>query len=442
MWNFVENRKCVQVKKIIIFVLAAVLAVGLVPGVLAAGSASLSGPDTVRAGDAITLSFYAGGGIYGGSGQLSYDASRLTLESVSPQIGGSWAVEFSGDRFVFYDNSMASPIDGSTKIFTATFRVSAGLEPGTEISVTAKGVTLSDGKQDTSAGSPSYRVTLAKPLSGNCNLASLTAEGVTLSPAFSADVTKYSARVPYSVSKLDISAQAEHENAKVKVENPTLYAGDTTVIKVTVTAETGAQKEYKLYVARDQDPNYVPSANTALEALQVEGYSLSPAFQKDVKQYYVWLPYETETVTLSADAEDGKAKVTAAECPALQPGKGTDIAVTVKAENGTEAVYTVTVVRAPAPEDVEAFLSGQREPEETEPVTEPTTEPTAAPTTEPTTAPTAAPTAPPEPTQPPLPQDPLDSVCTLRDLLIIGGLCIIAGLSLGVMIALLIKRRR
>ena len=424
-------------KKILMFVLAAVLVMGLVPGVLAAGSASLSGPDTVRAGDTVTLSFYAGGGIYGGSGQLSYDASQLTLESFSAQIGGSWAVEFSGSRFVFYDNSLNSPIDGSTKIFSVTFRVNSNLEPGTTVSVTAQGVTLSDGKQDLSAGSPSYSVTLAKPLSDNCNLASLSAQGITLSPAFAPDVTKYTAQVPFSVSKLDISAQAEHENAKVSVENPKLYAGDTTVIKVTVTAETGAQKEYKLYVAREQDPNYVPSANNALEALQVEGYSLSPAFQKDVKQYYVWLPYETETLSLSADAEDGKAKVTVAECPVLEPGKGTDIAVTVKAEDGTEAVYTVTAVRAPAPEDVEAFLSGEREPEATEPPTEPATEPT----TEPTTAPT---TAPQETTQPtlPQPQEPSDAVCTLRDLWVIGGLCAVAGLCLGVMIALLIKIRR
>ena len=72
-----------KVKKILLFVLTVVLVLGLVPGVLAAGSASLSGPDTVRAGDTVTLSFYAGGGIYGGSGQLSYDASQLTLEDFS-----------------------------------------------------------------------------------------------------------------------------------------------------------------------------------------------------------------------------------------------------------------------------------------------------------------------------------------------------------------------
>ena len=126
----------------ICFLIVAVLLVSLAPAAFAAGSASMSGPAVVRAGDTITVSFVAGGGILGGSGSVSYDASKLTLKGYTQIIGGSWAVEFSGDNFVFYDNSMASPINGSTTIFTATFTVNAGLATGTAISVTASGVTL------------------------------------------------------------------------------------------------------------------------------------------------------------------------------------------------------------------------------------------------------------------------------------------------------------
>ena len=420
-------------KKMMLLVLAVLLIAGLVPSALAAGSASLSGPGTVRAGDTITVSFYAGGGIYGGSGSLSYDASQLTLEGTSVHIGGSWAVEFSGDRFVFYDNSMSTPIDGTTKIFSATFKVASTLEPGTQISVTAKGVTLSDGKQDSSAGSPSYSAAIAPPLSGNCDLAGLSAQEATLNPAFSPDVTKYSASVPFSVSKLTVSAQAAHENAKVSVENPTLWAGDTTVIKITVTAENGSQKEYRINVKRAQDPNYVPSNDASAKSLAVEGFLLSPVFDPAVKQYFVWVPYETETVALAASANDSKAKSSVAECPVLEPGKGTDIAVTVKAEDGSEDTYTVTVIRAPAPADVDVFLNGEPEPEVTEPVTEPTTEPTEAPTT-------APPETVPQPTEPPAPPHVCDY--TRREVIVLCALCAVAGLALGTLIALLIKRKR
>ena len=177
----------------------------MVPAAFAAGSASLTGPSVVRAGDTITLSFSAGGGIYGGSGSVSFDSSQLTLQGYSQSVGGSWAVEFNGNNFVFYDNSMASPINGSTVIFTATFTVNSGLTTGTGISVTASGVTLSDGEQDMNAGSPTYSATIAEPLSDNCDLASLAVNNATIYPDFSPNVTEYSASVPYEISDLSLS---------------------------------------------------------------------------------------------------------------------------------------------------------------------------------------------------------------------------------------------
>lgn len=342
------------------------LLVCMIPTAYAA-SASLSGPGTVRAGDTITLSFYAGGGIYGGSGTMVYDSSLLTLQGYTASIGGSWAVEFSGDNFVFYDNSMTSPLDGTT-IFTATFTVNGGLVPGTVIAVTAAGVTLSDGTQDIGAGSPTYSIALAEPLSGDCNLATMAVSNATISPAFSADVTNYAASVPFSVSSIGVNAGAAHPNATVSVSNPQLVPGGTTIVSVTVTAENGAVKTYTIRVAREQDPNYVESDNADLQALSVENFPISPAFSPDVTQYYVWLPYEVDAVSIRAEKADSKASFQIADDAELIPGKGTDLAVTVTAENDSQKVYTVTAVRAPAHEDTQAFLEGQREQEIPEPV--------------------------------------------------------------------------
>ena len=103
-------------KKIFSLILVLAVLLCLAPTAFAAGSAYWGGPKTVRAGDTISLTFYAGGGIYGGSGTVSYDSSLLTLKGYSSAIGGSWAVEFGGNRFVFYDNSMSSPISGSAAL--------------------------------------------------------------------------------------------------------------------------------------------------------------------------------------------------------------------------------------------------------------------------------------------------------------------------------------
>ena len=356
-------------KKVLSLLLVVMILAAYIPTAYAAGSASLSGPDTVRAGDTITLTFSAGGGIYGGSGSVSYDASQLTLQGFSAAIGGNWAVEFGSSNFVFYDNSMSSPISGSSSIFRATFFVNKSLAAGTTVSVSVNGITLSDGKQDIGMGSRTYSATIAAPLSSNCNLKSLTVSNAQISPAFSPDVTSYSASVPFSVSSLNMAAIAQDEKATVSTSNNNLTAGGTTNVSITVTAENGATKTYTIRVKREQDPNYVASANANLSQIFVQDYLLSPVFSAGVTQYYVWLPYETDTIVLSATAEDAKSTVEIAQVGTLTAGKGTDIAITVTAENKSQKVYTVTAVRAPAHDKTQDFLNAQP----TEPVpTEPT----------------------------------------------------------------------
>lgn len=338
-----------------------------VPVAFAAGSASLSGPGEVRAGDTITLTFSAGGGILGGSGNVSYDASQLTLQGFSAAIGGSWGVEFGGNHFVFYDNSMTNPITGSSSIFRATFVVNKNLAAGTNISVSVNGITLSTGTQDIGMGTRTYSATIAPPLSANCNLKSLTVSNAQISPSFSPEVTSYTASVPFSVSKLTLSAFADDESATVSVNSPSLTAGGSTNVTVTVKAENGVTKTYTIRVKREQDPNYVPSANANLSQITVQDYQISPGFSAGVTQYYVWLPYEVDTIVLTASAEDPKASVKIDEVGVLTAGKGNDIAITVTAENNSQKVYTVTAVRAPVHEKTEDFLNAQpTEPRPTE----------------------------------------------------------------------------
>lgn len=437
-------------KRILSLLLCAALLLCLAPAAFAAGSASLSGPQVVRAGDTITLTFYAGGGIYGGSGSLAYDANQLTLQSWSQSIGGTWAVEFSGSRFVFYDNSMANPIESTSAIFQATFTVNAALPAETAISVIASGITLSDGKQDTSAGSCTYAVTLAKPLSDNADLSSLTLGNATLSPAFSPNVTSYSVSVPYSVSSLELSAAAADGGAKVSISNPNLIAAAITVVSVTVTAENNTTKTYTISVTRAQDPNYTKSSNAALKSLSVDGYALSPAFDPDVTQYYIWLPYEAETFTCKAEPADQKASVEAGQSPVLTPGEALSVPVTVTAEDGAQKIYTINAFRAPSHENIGSFLEHLKKPIQDSEPTEAPTEPTQPQETTPpetTAPPTTAPTAPPTtaPTQPTV-SDTQPEPASSRSLIILYILgciiCLSAGSIGGMLLATAIHNKK
>ena len=369
-------------KRIISLAIALMLCVSLfaVTAFAASASASLTGPGTVRAGDIITLTFNLNGsGIFGASGTLSYDSSQLTLTGTSQKIGNGWAVEFNGNNFVAYDNNLAKPINSNTALFAATFKV-GNVATGTAIKVSYTSVTASDGNADANIGTVSYSATIAAPMSTDNNLKSLTVSNATISPAFSAGTTNYTAEVPFEVSKLNVSATANDSKAKVSVNSPNLTPNGTTKVTVTVTAENGSKKTYTISVKRAQDPNYTASSNNDLSGITVDGFLLSPVFSAENTKYIIWLPYETETVTVKGTAADSKASVTVEGGSELKAGQDNEIKVICTAENGTTKTYTVIAKRATAHD-------GSTEP--TEPATE-LTEPS---------VPVTQPTEPQEPTE-------------------------------------------
>ena len=329
----------------------------------ASANATLTGPGTVRAGDTITLTFnLSGSNIYGASGTLSYDSNQLTLTGTTQKIGNGWAVEFNGNNFVAYDNNLAKPINSSTALFTATFKVKS-LSTGTAVKVSYTGVTASDGNADASVGTVSYSATIAAPLSTDNALKTLTVSNATISPAFSAGTTSYTAEVPFEVSKLNVSATANDSKAKVSVNSPTLTPNGTTKVTVTVTAENGSKKTYTISVKRAQDPNYTASSNNDLSGITVDGFLLSPVFSAENTNYVIWLPYETESVTISGTVADSKASVTVEGGSDLKAGQDNVIKVICTAESGAQKIYTVVAKRA-------ASHDGSVDP--TEPATQPT----------------------------------------------------------------------
>ena len=338
-------------KKLITMILSLVLLLGIfaVTATAAGATASLTGPDTVRAGDTITLTFKLNGsGLYGASGTLSYDKKQLELKSTEQKIGKSWMVEFNDNSFVAYDNNLGDPINKNTSLFTVKFKVKSDLAVGTKITVSYTDVTASDGNADTSIGTVTYSVKLAAPKSTDNALKSLTVSNATISPAFSSSVTEYTAEVPFEVEKLDIKATANDSKASVSIDNPTLKPGGTTAVTVKVTAESGAEKIYTITVKRAQDPNYVPSGENSLSGISVEGFLLSPAFAPDVTNYVVWLPYETERIVVSGTAAHALASVEVIGGSELIAGQDNEIQVICIAENGQQKIYTIIAKRAAA----------------------------------------------------------------------------------------------
>ena len=181
--------------------------------------------------------------------------------------------------------------------------------------------------------------------STNNNLSSLNVSNGKLSPGFSKSTTSYNMEVPYEVSKLKISANAEDAKAKVNISNPELVAEETTQVRVIVTAENGSSKTYVINVKRGKDPNKKLSNNNYLSNLSASVGMLSPAFNKEKTNYAIYLPYEVSNISFDLGVEDTKyATIKKEENNSL--GIGSNVfKYTVTAEDGSTREYTITVIR-------------------------------------------------------------------------------------------------
>ena len=335
-------------KYFLVIILSVLFLIGSKTNIYAA-SASLTGNSTVRAGDTITLTLnISDSGKYGLEGVLDYNSSQVTFSKMTCNLSG-WKVEHNGGSVLVYDDALANPLNGNKSVLTIKFKVNSNVAAGTNIQISMKNLVVTDGSAESNLGTATYSVTVAKPLSSNANLSALSVEGFALNPKFSAGTTSYDiGEVEYSTSSLKVSYKTEDGAAKVSVSGTKLNVGKNT-ISVVVKAENGQTKTYTITVTRKQDPNYVASSNANLGSLSVSQGTISPQFSTEVMDYVVYLPYEYAGTAFAAtgSATDGKAQgVTAGEIAQLAEGVN-KVAVTCKAEDGTEKSYTVYVVVMP-----------------------------------------------------------------------------------------------
>lgn len=196
-----------------------------------------------------------------------------------------------------------------------------------------------------------YYVNVTRELSDDTKLSDLKVNGTTID-GFDPDEVLYDyGTVGNDVTSLDVIGIPENPRATVEVEGASdLQVGDNT-ITVTVTAEDGQSTgQYIIKVNREG------SSNNDLSSLEVEGYDLDPAFDKDETSYSITVPSDVDSITVNADAEDDNATVEITGADNLQPGENT-VTVKVTAENGDEKEYTITVTKEEEQEDDEKITS-------------------------------------------------------------------------------------
>ena len=186
-------------------------------------------------------------------------------------------------------------------------------------------------------------------LSQGTRLLSLLPETGQLVPEFEPGILEYSLTVPYEVTAMTFSAQPA-EGASCRVNRKNLGAGGSaTLFLLTVTAEDGESKRvYQVTVHRqekEEEEKPTLSQDARLLSLTPEQGQLSPAFDPEVLEYRLTVPFEVTTMTFAAQPAEGASyRVNRKNLGA--GGSSTLFTLTVTAEDGTaKRVYQVTVYR-------------------------------------------------------------------------------------------------
>ena len=177
--------------------------------------------------------------------RLQYDSSALQFLSGTSANGGAGSIRVIG--------AMESE-NQTTFTFTLKFKA---LKAGTSnIKVTSQEVYDANSQVVTidHVGSSAVKVTAPVTYSKDATLSGLTISPGELTPAFSADVTEYTATVGADVEKLTVSALATHDKASVSVSgNEGLQIGENT-ITCKVKAEDGeTTKTYTILVTKTEE---------------------------------------------------------------------------------------------------------------------------------------------------------------------------------------------
>ncbi len=228
-------------KSLLSFIIVVVLAVSVFTFNVSAASATVSGAGEYEVGKSfnVTLRFSADATLYAVEADVSYNSSVLRLNSVS---GADYNVGNGSVKIV--DDGFSASKPSKTSSYTLNFTAIAAGNSNISVSV------LGGGEAESRAsGSAAVTVVTPKP-SSNANLASIKLSSGSLSPAFNANTTSYSATVKYSVDSITITGSVADGGATYTGGGTFgLNVGDNSRV-LTVTAADGTKKSYTINIKR------------------------------------------------------------------------------------------------------------------------------------------------------------------------------------------------
>jgi hypothetical protein len=162
---------------------------------------------------------------------------------------------------------------------------------------------------------------------------------------FSADIYDYRITVDHTVAALDIEADYP-AGASVIISDTVIPESDRLSVSVIYIDPDGNSYNYYIDVTREEE--YIADGNAYLSFLKVDGFELSPAFDKLINEYTLSVPYDTVQITLKYEPESEYC-LAELQNPELLVGENI-VKITCIAENGDINEYIITVTREAAAE--------------------------------------------------------------------------------------------
>ena len=183
-------------------------------------------------------------------------------------------------------------------------------------------------------------IDVTRNIGTDATLKSLTIKNGTLDKKFQSNIYDYSVSIDSNVSSLDIEYELSDSNASYfgpsSDDNKNLKNGDQ--LKLNVVAEDGeTSKTYTLTIVKD-------ATSLNLKSLKINGYALNESFDANTLEYTASIPYEIDTITVAAVAEDSAASVKVTGLTNLKVGNNT-VTITVSDKAGNTRTYRIIVTR-------------------------------------------------------------------------------------------------
>ena len=186
-------------------------------------------------------------------------------------------------------------------------------------------------------------VTKTVKLANNNNyLSNITVSEGTLSPVFNKNTTSYKV-TNVDADTINISAKSEVSSASVSGTGTKSLKYGANDFTITVTAENGIKKTYSIKVYRNDNRD---KTNT-LTNLSIDGYTISPNFNKNTTSYTLNVKKDVTSIKVNATLESNKSSFVKHYGPRtvnLSYGENT-IQVQVKSEAEGIKKYTIKVTR-------------------------------------------------------------------------------------------------